>query len=95
METTKMPPLLMDGSRKYGIYTQWNFTQLWRKMKSYHSQVNGWNWRTSFWVRLARLRRPKIVCSPSYVDFRSRANAAMRLDLGHMTRGEHIWEVWG
>jgi hypothetical protein len=22
-------------------------------------QVNGWNWRTSFWVRLARLRRPK------------------------------------
>jgi hypothetical protein len=28
METTKMPPLLMDGSRKYGIYTQWNFTQL-------------------------------------------------------------------
>jgi hypothetical protein len=29
------------------------------------------------------------------VDFRSRANTAMLLDLGHMTRGEHIWEVWG
>jgi hypothetical protein len=26
---------------------------------------------------VARLRRPKIVCSPSYVDFRSRANIAM------------------
>jgi hypothetical protein len=38
--------------------------------------VNGWNWR-SFWARLARLRRPKIVCSPSYAVFRSRANAAM------------------
>jgi hypothetical protein len=26
---------------------------------------------------LAKLRRPKIVCSPSYADFRSRASAAM------------------
>jgi hypothetical protein len=25
-------------------------------------------------VRLLRLRRPKIVCSPSYADVRSRAN---------------------
>jgi hypothetical protein len=40
-----------------------------------------------------RLRRPKIVCSPSYANFR--ANTAMLLDLGHMTRGEHIREVWG
>jgi hypothetical protein len=75
------------------LYT-WNFAQPWRRMKSYHSQINGWNWRTSFWVRLARLRRPKIVCSPSYVGFRSRANTAMWLDLDHMTRGEHIQEIW-
>jgi hypothetical protein len=33
--------------------------------------------------------------SSSYADFRSRANAAMLLDLRHMTRGEHIREVWG
>jgi hypothetical protein len=83
----------MNGLRKCGIYTWWNFTQPWRRMKSYHLQVNGWNWRTSFWVRLVRLR-PKIVCSTTYADFRSRANTAM-LDLGHMTRGEHIQEVWG
>jgi hypothetical protein len=25
----------------------------------------------------------------------SRANTAMWLDLGHMIRREHIWEVWG
>jgi hypothetical protein len=31
----------------------------------------------------------------SYVVFRSRADTGMLLDLGHMTRGEHIWEVWG
>jgi hypothetical protein len=42
-----------------------------------------------------RLRRPKIVCSPSYVDFRSRANTAMLLDLGHTLSGEHIWKGWG
>jgi hypothetical protein len=75
-------------------FTQWNFTQPWRRMKSYHLQVNGLNWRTSFWARLPRLKRPKIICSTSYVDFRSRANIAMLLDLGHMTRGEHMHEVW-
>jgi hypothetical protein len=68
---------------------QWSFTQPWRRMKSYHSQVNGWNSRTSFWVRLARLRRPKLIYSPSYADFRS---TAMLLDLGHMLRGEHTRE---
>jgi hypothetical protein len=46
----------------------------------------------TFWSRLARLRRPKIICSPSYVVFRFRANAAMLLDLGHTLRGEHIRE---
>jgi hypothetical protein len=41
-------------------------------------------------VRLARIRTPKIVCSPSYADFRSRTNAAMLLDLDHTIRGEEI-----
>jgi hypothetical protein len=44
-------------------------------------------------IILSRLRS-KIVCSPSYVDFRSRANTALWLDFGHMTKEEHIWEVW-
>jgi hypothetical protein len=38
---------LMNRLRKCVIYTQWNFTQPWRRMKSCHSQVNGWNSRTS------------------------------------------------
>jgi hypothetical protein len=41
------------------------------------------NWRTSFWVRLAWPKRPKIVCSPSYVDIRSRANTTRGLDFEH------------
>jgi hypothetical protein len=41
-----------------------------------------------------QIQKIKIVCSPSYAVFRSRANTAMLLDLGHMTMGEHIQEVW-
>jgi hypothetical protein len=36
----------MNGLRKCGIYTQWNFTYSQRKMKLCHLQVNVWNWRT-------------------------------------------------
>jgi hypothetical protein len=61
-------------------------------MKSCHSQVNGWNWRTSSWVKLARLRRPKIACSPSYADYRPKTNAVILLDMGHTLRGEHVQE---
>jgi hypothetical protein len=42
---------------------------------------------------VSQARRAKIVCSTSYADFRSRANAAMWLDLDHMTRGEPIQEI--
>jgi hypothetical protein len=45
--------------------------------------------------KVSQARRPKIVCSLSYVDFRSSANTPMLLELGHMLRGEHIWEIWG
>jgi hypothetical protein len=41
---------------------------------------------------VSQAQKTKIVCSPSYVDFRSRANTAMWFDLGHI-RGEHIREV--
>jgi hypothetical protein len=49
--------------------------QPWRRVKCYHLLVNGWNWRTSFWVSLAWPKRPKIVCSPSYVDIPSIINS--------------------
>jgi hypothetical protein len=73
--------------RKCGIYTQWTFMQPRRRMKCYHLLVNGWNWRTSFWVRLAWPKRPKLICSPSYADIRSRANTARRLGFDHETKG--------
>jgi hypothetical protein len=44
---------------------------------------------------VSQAQKTKIVCSPSYVDIKSRAKTAARwLDLDHMTRGEHIWEIW-
>jgi hypothetical protein len=48
---------------------------------------------SSKWMELECIIQ--IICSPSYTDFRSRANTAMWLDLGYMIRGEHIWEIWG
>jgi hypothetical protein len=73
--------LLMNGLRKCGIYTQWNFTQPGRRMKSYNLQVNGWNWRTSSSERLARLRGQK-----SYVLPRMQT-----LDLGKMQQCCWTW----
>jgi hypothetical protein len=54
-----------------------------------------WNWRTSFWMRLAWPKRPKTICSPSYVDVRSRANTTRGLDFDHMIKREHTREIWG
>jgi hypothetical protein len=39
-----------------------------------------------------RLRRPKIACSPSYVDYRPKTRAIILLDVGHTLRGKHSWE---
>jgi hypothetical protein len=41
---------------------------------------------------LARLGRPKIVCSPSYEDFRTKTIAIILLGMGNMLRGECIQE---
>jgi hypothetical protein len=39
-------------------------------------------------VKLARLRRPKIACSPSCEDYRPKTNAIILMDMGHTLRGE-------
>jgi hypothetical protein len=43
-------------------------------------------------VKLARLRRPKIVCSSSFADFRPKTIEVTLLDMGHTLREEHIQE---
>jgi hypothetical protein len=43
-------------------------------------------------MKLARLRKPKIVCSPSYVDLRPKTNAVILLDMGHTLMGEDLRE---
>jgi hypothetical protein len=42
--------------------------------------------------KVSQLRKPKIICSPSYADFRSKTNAVLLLDLGLTLRGGHIEE---
>jgi hypothetical protein len=68
--------LLMNELRKSGVCPQWNFIQS-QRMKFCLSQINGWNWRTSSSVKLGRLRRPKPVCSLSYMEYRLNTNAAI------------------
>jgi hypothetical protein len=43
--------------------------------------------------RVGSLNDQKIVCSPSYVDIRSRVNTTRGLDFDHMIKGEHTWEI--
>jgi hypothetical protein len=45
-------------------------------------------------VKLARLRKPKITCSPSYADYKPKTNTVILLDMSHTLRGEHTWEKY-
>jgi hypothetical protein len=46
-------------------------------------------------MKLARLRKPKLTCSPSNVDYRPKTNAVILLEMGHTLKGEHTWEKQG
>jgi hypothetical protein len=50
---------------------------------------------TGKWMELENIILNDVSRVQKIKNPRSRANAAMWLDLGHMTRGEHIREVWG
>jgi hypothetical protein len=44
-------------------------------------------------VKLIKLRRPKIICSPLYADYSPKTNAVILLDMGHTLRkGTHMRE---
>jgi hypothetical protein len=55
---------------------------------------------TSKWMELENIilsevsqaQKPKITCSPSYVDYRPKTNAVILLHMGHTLREEHTWE---
>jgi hypothetical protein len=44
-------------------------------------------------VKLARLRKPKITCSPSYEDYRLKINAITLLDMGHILRRSYTGRI--
>jgi hypothetical protein len=44
-------------------------------------------------VKLARLRRPKATCSPSYVDYRPKTNKVILCDMGHTKGRMHTWGI--
>jgi hypothetical protein len=44
--------------------------------------------RTTSSAKLVRFRKPKIACSPSYVDYKPKINAVILLDMGRILRGD-------
>jgi hypothetical protein len=42
---------------------------------------------------LTRLRRPKITCSPSCMDYRPKTNAVILLDMDHTLQREWMGEI--
>jgi hypothetical protein len=44
---------------------------------------------------VSQAQKPKILCSPSYADFRPKIIAVILLDMGHMLRGECLQEEQG
>jgi hypothetical protein len=45
---------------------------------------------------MPEIRGNKGQCMSEHQDFKkAKENTAMLLDLSHMTRGEHIREIWG
>jgi hypothetical protein len=82
----------MNGLRKCGVYTMEFYPAM--KKKEILSFSSKWmEMENIILSEVSQAQKTKIICSPSYADFRSRANAAMLLDLGHMLRREHIWEI--
>jgi hypothetical protein len=41
---------------------------------------------------VSQAQKAKIICSPSYADYRPKTNAVILLDMDHTLKGEHAWE---
>jgi hypothetical protein len=76
----------MNGLRKCDIYTQWNFTQPQKKNEILSFAGKQKELENIILSEVSQAQRPKIACSPSYVDYRPKTNAAVLWDTGH-TKG--------
>jgi hypothetical protein len=88
METIKMPPTTDEWIKKmWYLYTM----EFYAAMKKNEILSFAGKWMELESIILSEVSQAqKTKCSPSYAYFRSRENAAVWLDLDHMTRGEHI-----
>jgi hypothetical protein len=48
--------------------------------------------KNSILREVSRLRRPKIICSSSYMEYSPKTNALILLDMSLILMGEHAWE---
>jgi hypothetical protein len=64
-------------------------------MKFCSLHVNGWNWRISSSVKLARFRKPKVTCFLSYVKYRPNEKYKQYYEKQVTLRGGHVREKEG
>jgi hypothetical protein len=77
----------MNGLRKYGTYNAMEFYSVIHKTEIL-SFAGRWMELENIILSKVRLRRTKITCSPSYVDYRPKTNAVILLNKGHTLRGD-------
>jgi hypothetical protein len=76
-------------------YTQWNFCLATRKNEILSFASKFMKLENIILGEVSQLRRPKITCSPSYVDYRPKTNSVILLDMGHTLRRECAWKEQG
>jgi hypothetical protein len=75
----------MNGLRKCGIYTHFYLVTKKNKILSFTGK---WMELENIILSDLRLRRPRLACSSSYVDYRPKTNAAILLDTGYTLKGD-------
>jgi hypothetical protein len=82
----------MNGLRVCGIYIQWSFIQSQRRMKCYHLQVNGWNWRHHL-SKVSQVQKATYFLS--YMEYKPNANYQKYYKKQVTPRGGHLWKREG
>jgi hypothetical protein len=81
----------MNELRKCGIYKM----EFYAAMKKNEILSFTSKWMELENIILSEVRQAQKTKNCMFSVFTSRANIAMLLNLGHMTRREHIREIWG
>jgi hypothetical protein len=90
METAKIPHYCEWIKKMWYIYTMEFYSAT--KKNEILSFASKWKEQENIILSEVRIRRPKIACSLSFVDYRPKTNAVISLNMGLTLRVDHTWE---